>query len=320
MRYFRIIYLVTAVVTTVGVYALAPYVAPYIPDFVKPVPAPAQGSGSNQSSSPGLVLKRGGRTVIPPTGGRDIGEGSATDSTPATRPRVELSRDDETPPELNNIFLAKHSDTPGWGITHKPATVYHLNGVRAGKVDAGVLVEFRSRKSSSKGAMIECIVIMGEQRSQPVLLGAAELYLFTESYRKLSERQLSALQEYYAASGKILERKNTLLQIAASKNPHFLRYEAAYKKLMEHIRRAKELSAERDKVSGAAKMRIEDQLRVMKHEEGQIRKEYDAIHIKFRAWKEANSDAVAKPDQDPEIAELQKTMTALRTYVPGLAL
>lgn len=227
---------------------------------------------------------------------------------------------DELPPALNGIYIVRRGDTPSWGMAHQRASVYKLDGTHSGQIAAGTLVEYRELKKSSKGTMVECIVLMDGRRSEPVLISAKELRLFTGSYEKLSPRQMADLKSYYVLSGKIADRKNELLKIAGAKNPHFAQYEAAHTKLMEHINRAKELSEQRDKATGLIKMRLEDQLRTMKHDEGRLRVAYDAIHKKFRDWKDQNADVLAKPDNDPEIIRVRDEMAELRKRVPGLAI
>ena len=61
---------------------------------------------------------------------------------------------------------------------------------------------------------------------------------------------------------------------------------------MTHVEKAKQLSRKRDKATDQEKIQIEDTLRQMKTTEAQLRKTYDAIHLKFRTWKEQHADEI----------------------------
>jgi|GEM_PF-1052270 len=329
MRFFWPVYFCVAVAGTVGVYVTAPLARSYVPDFIKIAVVP-ESPDSNTAVPPVVVMKivpSTAKTVRPRRVTPDIAsvapaarkvETVTEQTSGAGLPRIETV--DELPPALNGIYFVRRGDTPGWGMAHQRASVYKLDGSYSGNIVAGTLVEYCDLKKSSKGTMVECVVIMDRRRSEQVLVSSTELRLFTGSYEKLSGRQIADLKKYYVLNGKIAERKSELLKIAAAKNPYFSQYEAAHKKLMSHIDRVKELIDQRDKATGLIKMRLEDQLRTMKYEDGRVRAEYDAIHKKFREWKEQNADAVAKPEKDPEIIKFSGEMAELRKRVPGLAI
>ncbi|MDD4175337.1 MAG: hypothetical protein PHN34_13955 [Kiritimatiellae bacterium] len=226
---------------------------------------------------------------------------------------------EELPPALNGIYLAQRGERPGWGVTHQRTVYYTLDGTRAGHVEGGALLEFHGTRTSSKGGMVECILQEDNIPATPMLVSASDVYLFTGDHRKLSPRQRDDLKAYYALTGKIAARKKELLQLAADRNPFFTEYQAAYKTLMAHIETAKALSLKRDKASELEKMRIEDSLRQMKMTEAQLRKTYDAIHLKFRTWKEQHANEIAKPENDAQVQQWTQQRLALIPRVPGLA-
>ena len=320
MRFFWPIYVVSTTVATVGVYFAAPLVRPYVPEFLKLPSKTAQiaGDGAHQ---PEAVLK------IVPSSVPVTAVTSETLETPdkagkadaATRADTAVAVADELPPALNGIYLAQRGEKPGWGITHQRTVYYKLDGGRAGHVDGGVLLDYRGTRTSSKGGMVECVLNENGTPSSPVLVGVGDVFLFTGDRAKLSARQLADLQTYYALSGKIASRKNELLQASAAKNPFFATYQAAYKTLMEQIDRAKVLTAQRDRATELEKMRIEDQLRDMKMKETRLRAEYDALHLKFRTWKQQHAHEIAKPEDDPFVKQWSQQKVDLRPRVPGLA-
>ena len=297
MRNFWLIYLITAAAATVGVYVAAPMARPLVPNALKRAPVVAD---SRQPAD----AKAADRSTAAPS---------------PVAPMSQVEEVDELPPALHGIYLARSNEKPGWGITRHAISYYLPNGTRVGQVDGGVLFDFQNTRTSSKGNMVECILHGENIPATPMLVNTADVLLFTGDYRKLSPVQLAALNQYYALSGKIAARKKELLQESAQKNPFFATYQASYNTLTRHTEQAKELTAQRDKAMDSERMRIEDKLREMKLAEIQIRKDYDAIHQKFRAWKDQHANELTKPENDASIQQWMQQQTDLLPRVPGLA-
>lgn len=311
MRFFWPIYLTVAAVGTAGVFVAAPLARPYIPEWLKiSVPTVPDAEQSVVAARSQSAERTAVRVEPAPTAPVPVEQALA-----ATR-EAQL---EELPPALNGIYLAQRGERPGWGVTHQRTVYYTLDGTRAGHVEGGALLEFHGTRTSSKGGMVECILQEDNIPATPMLVSASDVYLFTGDHRKLSPRQRDDLKAYYALTGKIAARKKELLQLAADRNPFFTEYQAAYKTLMAHIETAKALSLKRDKASELEKMRIEDSLRQMKMTEAQLRKTYDAIHLKFRTWKEQHANEIAKPENDAQVQQWTQQRLALIPRVPGLA-
>jgi len=305
MRYFWPIYLTTFVAGTVVVFVTAPLARPYVPEWMK---------ASTPSAATNVVRPVAAARIQ--SSGRTAVHAASAGQAPTT---IQESQLDELPPALHGIYLAQRGERPGWGITHQRAVYYKPDGSRAGHVEGGVLFDFQGVRTSSKGSMVECILHEDNAPPSPMLISASDAYLFTGDHKKLSRQQRDDLKAYYTLTGKIASRKKELLQQAADKNPHFPEYQAAYKTLMAHIEKAKQLSDKRDKATDLEKMRIEDSLRQMKTAEAQLRKTYDAIHLKFRTWKEQHANEIAKPEDDAQIQQWTQQRLALISRVPGLA-
>jgi hypothetical protein len=304
MRYFWPIYLVTAAVGTAGVYVAAPLARPFVPDALK------RAVSAVLSRQPPETEASGAETLSPPS------PLSPPSMLPSPRQDAEA---DELPPALHGIYFAQRGEKPGWGVTRHPTAYYTSDGTRAGQVDGGVLLDFQGTRTSSKGGMVECILHGENIPATPLLVSAADIYLFTGDYRKLSSNQLADLKAYYALGGKIALRKKELLQDAARKNPFFESYQTSYNTLMAHVEQAKELTTRRDKAMDLDRMRVEDKLREMKVAEVRLRKEYDEIHQKFRTWKEQHANELAKPENDASVRQWAQQQAELIPRVPGLA-
>ncbi len=310
MKFFWPIYFLTAVVSTAGVYVAAPLARPYVEAvFGKPKAAPSPVS-SGADPSGGLLLK----TVAPPP----PAEAEPAPSRPAKPAAAEEG--DEMAPSMNGIYLVSRGDKPGWGITNQRTTYYGLDGSRLGHVAGGVLLDFKAERVSSIGNMVECVLLENGKPSVPRLVSKKDVYLFTGSYAKLSDKQRADLQAYYAFNGQIGARKDELLQAAAAKNPFFATYSQAYRAYTAHLDAAKALTVKRDHATEQDKTRLEEQLREMKMAETALRTEYEAAHTKFRSWKEQHAAELAKAEDDPDVKKWTQEMAALRRGILGLGL
>jgi hypothetical protein len=309
MKFFWPIYLFAAVVGTAGVYVAAPLARPYVePFFGRRNFSPA----AHQEQQPAAMIEV--KNVAPLS--------SVTTEPEPSAPAAAAASDegDEVSPAMNGIYPAARNEKPGWGITFQRTSTYGLDGARLGHVPGGVLLEYRNARVSSAGNMVECVLLENGTPSAPRLVSKKDVCLFTGTYAKLSAKQRSALLAYYTLSGKIGQRKTELLQASAARNPYFSEYNQAYKTYMAHIDKAKALTAQRDKATELDKSRLEDRLREMKVAETALRTQYDALHAKFRAWKQEHANEIAKAENDPDVKRWTQEMAALRQRVPGLAL
>ena len=295
MRYFWPIYLITTAVGTAGVYVAAPLARPYVPDALK-------GMMSAASVQQPLEL-----------------ETICEVATPSPVASVAQNADsDELFPAQHGIYLARRGEKPAWGITSQQTSYYLPGGTRVGHVEGGTLLEFRSTHTSSKGNMVECVLLGEDMAASPMLVKETDIRLFTGDYRKLSSNQLADLKMFYTLSGKIAQRKKELLQDSAQKNPHFTAYQTSYNALTKHTERAKELTVRRDNAMDAERMRIGETLREMKVAEIKLRKDYDELHQKFRAWKDQHAGELATAESDTSIKQWAQQQTDLAQRVPGL--
>ena len=303
MRFFWPIYLLAAVSGTAAVYVAAPLARPYARHLFPPS---APGEPAAPARPPSAVLSPPPSALRSPS----PAPSDVSDKSDAS---------DDSAPALRGIYLADRKEKPEWGITHQQTAVFSPDGTRLRQVPGGTLLEYRAQRASSKGGMIECLLVQEDSLSPPRLVSQRDVFLFTGSYKRLSARQLADLQAYYTLSGKIGLRKNELLRVSAVKNPFFTAYQAAYKRLTDHIEASRALVARRDSVAEEEKTRLEDQLREMKMTETRLRAEYNAEHAKFRAWKEQHAAELPVSENDPSIRQWRKEMEELRAGIPGLA-
>lgn len=309
MRFFWPIYLLAGVVSTAVVYMAAPYARPYVGPLF-PDSARSAASVDDVNTASAAVLKTvpsRGQPQVPFTPGKPE-DFSLT-----------LAPVEDDAPALLGIYLAERKERPEWGITHQQTAVFAPDGTRLRQVPGGTLLEYRAQRASSKGSMVECLLVQEDSLSPPRLVSQKDVFLFTGSYKRLSVRQLADLQAYYTLSGKIGLRKNELLQVSAAKNPFFAAYQAAHKKLLEHIDGSRALVAQRDSAVNVEKTNLEDRLREMKMEENRLRNAFNAEHTKFRAWKEQHASELPSFDNDASVQMWRQEMAKRRISIAGLA-
>ena len=306
MKFFWPIYLSSLFIGTAGVYVAAPMARPYVSGIFgkntsRPSPAGKANVPSAQPEKPRLPA-------------------AAVPSQPAPPVSAPPEESDDTPPVLQGINLASRGDKPTWGVTHQRTSYYKTNGARLGHVQGGTLISFKEMRPSSKGMMVACQLLTDGSSNDVYLVSSKDVCLFTGSYAQLTSRQIDALKTYYTLNGKISQRKTELLQVSASKNPFFTAYNAAYTVYTAQIDKAKELTVQRDRATGAEKSSLEDQLREMKMAETRLKAEYEDEHLKFRTWKEQHASELAKPENDPDVKKWTQEMGELRSRIAGLAL
>ncbi len=314
MKFFWPIYLLTATVATAVVYVAGPLARPYLQPIFASTAEVSNGDLDSQQPAAILAITKSQQTPAPVR---------SSTTTPATAPDNRSSAfsddDDDMPPALKKIFIANARDTPEWGITRQEANFYQLDGTRLGKIGGGMIFACDQIRNSSRGAMVECRFKQSSGNEKTVLLSRKEVHLFTGKFEDLSKKQQDALQQYYTLTGKITARKAEVLEAASQKNPHFKSYQAAYKRYLDHVEKAKGLVAQRDAATGLTRANLEDQLRNTKAEESRIKAELDATDTKYREWKAQHPESQVNPADDPQIKRWNSELPALRKVIPGLA-
>ena len=219
------------------------------------------------------------------------------------------------------VQLALRGDVkPGWGVVRQQTNRYTADGRWMGSVAAGSLIDYVGTVSSSKGAMVGCLLCTTNERSSVrSLISQKDLHLFTGSYRSLSDKQVKDLRAYYELAGKIALRRNELLQASAAKNPFFPDYQAAYRVLMTNIDKARGEVILRDHAAGAEKVQAQERLSDVRMEQRRLLLKYDEVEGKFKDWKKEHAAELQSPDDDADIRQMTKLKRTLAPAIPELA-
>jgi hypothetical protein len=301
VKLFWPVYLSVFVVGSAGVYLAAPWCRPYI--------APYFGHSAARTLAGTDTVQEAPANSEPSA--TDTGAPAAQD-TPALEP-------DATPAQ-KGVFMASANSNPDWGITAQQTSYYKLDGTRVGLVAGGSAFHYRETVFSSRGEMVKGQFFAGSLTNGVFLVGKNDVHLFTGAYTALTPRQCADLRAYYELRGKIVHRQNELILAAASKNPFFPAYHAAYEAYTAHLEKARLLSKQRERATNLERTQIEDKLHEMKHAEIQLKTDCEAAHQKFSAWKTQHAGSEPVPENDPSIRQWQKDMLVHQSNIPGLAM
>jgi len=301
MKSFWKVYVLVALVGSAGVYFAAPYARPFMKRFVKEEKQkkPSAGGfrvGGGVSGSSG---QPGESSVAPPS---DPNAGNFEDT-----------------PALLGIYLAAGRRNPNWGVIKSKTNLYSKEGKRLGELPAGVIFNYKTRSSSSKGKMISCSLLHKEKEMGPYLIQHKDVYLFTGQYSRLSKNQRHNMEAYYKVKGDVEARKVELMQQLAVKNPHYIAYKQTYERYMSLIDKSKELSMQSDKATGLMRASLDDQLRQMKNDEAELQTKYDKIHAQYKLWKQQHASELPDSSKDSKLNKYSREMQRLAKLIPGLA-
>jgi uncharacterized protein (DUF1697 family) len=226
------------------------------------------------------------------------------------------------PPPKDIRLVSRGDAVPAWGIVRQQASRYTPEGVRDGTVEAGTFVDCQKVVGSSKGPMAVCLLEPADGTTVARrLINTKDLHLFTGTFRILARGQQQALRTYYELDGRIMLRKNELLQASAAKNPHFSAYQAAYRELTAHIRKSRDEVFRRDHaVGGADRVQAQERLFAARMEERRLRTVLEEAGKRFTTWRGEHTGELALPEHDEEITDLTRLKKTLSSMLPGLGL
>ena len=326
-------YLAAAVIGSLAVYVGAPYLLPYLPGD-KPTPpdeAPTEpvwtqvATDSVQSSEfsvPGSDAE--------PAAVESKDEGTGNDSTvkPSNRQTVKPSNEtsgSQGEPEVivENVrgytpsterIRASGSDVTYWGVTIVDAPFYDRDGkLRDTKLAGGTLIEQTGAKSSSRGEMAICRIWRNGNWAGSYLVATADLIRFDGGREEVDADDVDNLCTYYGLNAAVERRKEELVQKAAAANPYFAELKRKATAYKEHMKRAEELTAQRDTAKGAARNQIIAELTKLKNAEAREAAEVQALTRKYEEWKKAHpSSSMANPSSDPVCKGYLDKMAALK--------
>ena len=197
MRRFWTVYITVAFLGTAGVYVAAPLARPYVAKWsgasrMRPAPPPLDDpvvplaqttlGGDGPAIEPEL-------TVTQPEETAEV-EGSVL--------REEQGR---SPATLGVGLVSRGDRTPLWGIACRRSPYFMMDGLPTGVLEAGKRIDYRRRRPSGQGSMVEFMIDSpGGIPTTPYLVSETNVVLFSGDYSRLTPQQNKALNDFCAAA------------------------------------------------------------------------------------------------------------------------
>lgn len=186
MRHFWTLYLTTALVSTAGVYCLAPLARPFLVNSAAPREPSAEAEAPEEAGSEFPALEEPAPLTRSLEEARPSGVGAAEEPV-------------RSPAMLGIHLVARGDLAPSWGLTCRPSACFMMDGLPTVCLEAGKKIDYRSTQYSSRGAMVEFMVDSPVGiPTTPYLTSQTNLYLFTGSYAGLTAGQIEELKDCYA--------------------------------------------------------------------------------------------------------------------------
>jgi len=197
-----------------------------------------------------------------------------------------------------------------WGLTiNHAAPVYSLKGKKLGKLPPGKAINVLERKLKSKGEFLIC-TLEGKSdrkfvlRSRDVITYKCDINAVSEEQRKLCLQQAKIL-------GAISAREDTLKKAAAGRNPYAAEYKKALSDYKKFAAKSNALLEEYNNSTGARRMKVADELRLIKEKSAIVVESFNEIKNKYKGWKSKHGSATPNFDRDPKIKQLKQRLAAV---------
>ena len=297
MKFFWPVYLTVAVTGTAVIYFLAPKLG-------------WQRESAGEQDPPRITVSAN----LPTNGMNRVVSGTvAASATPDALPPV-AGQD----PISLGIFPARPNQTPDWGITVRDTVRYSVRGKNLGLIPAATIFRFHKKIKSEDGSQLVSCSLNLNQPSETSLVAFASTRLFVGDPNRLSAKQRETMSAYYRLAGQIASRKEELARESAAKNPFFTAWSQARKNLRQHQAESRRLTAERDRASGDASMKLTGTLQKRRYDQASLEQKERAAYAQYTDWRKKHPEATLDAEKDPKVQSWRKQMSVLEPTITGL--
>ncbi len=247
-----------------------------------------------------------------------------TESTNDTAPAVDTATSVPAVEQHPRPALAKADEECSWGITCAPFPYYTTDGVAAGMLSGGVLINCLEYVTINNVLCIRATSAESDNETQ-LLFPQRAVLLMTSRPEGLDAEALTALKGYYkyeAEIEKYVREQQMKSNSNGDANPYKKEYVAAYQAYEASIKEAKRITEARDKADMGDRVKAEDLLRTLRHEQAVLQRRVQDVQPKYREWKnahpEAYSGAAFDPNKDPQVVSLRAEQKRLAPLLQGL--
>ncbi len=197
------------------------------------------------------------------------------------------------------------AESGGWGVTVAPqARVYNLEGKSIGLAPAGSLFKVLASKTSSKGDLIVCTVVVDGKKHPRAIIREGDVVLHGGALADTTAEQRSLCVRHAKLLAGIQARETQLRDASTGNNPHKAEYAKASRAYKQFAKRNNALLKEYEAASGPRRMELANELRSLKLARPRIEEAYQSAKSKYAAWKDQAPPAEA-PDLEGD-SELQR--------------
>ncbi len=208
------------------------------------------------------------------------------------------------------------SDILGWGVTMKETSINPIGEPkRKLKTEGGTLIEITRLEEYTA----ECKIWQNKSWQGPFSISLVDVLRFDGTRADVEAQSVVDLCYYYKLLYAAELRKKELTDIELQKNPHYLELREtgiAYREL-EH--RVKELTAQRDKATGAKRNKIADELRSLEVENTRLSKCLKETTEKYEKWKAANPINI-DIEGDSIISRINEKLESVKPRIEGFGI
>lgn len=324
-RYLTVLGLGTAAVWFLSPKAYAVLRQRFADDFAAADVQEADGWDDGSEAGPSSTSNGEGLAEEPP-----IAEDAAAASAAAgqlapaevapLQPSDEDAAEERRPLSLERIWQSS-SDVAMWGVVAEECAAYRKDGKKLpARAPGGTLVEITKTTFTSKGDQMALCVLWdaGRKRwSEQILLPAANIAMFFGTRDELLAEDVERLMEFCRLNAALAARRDELDREAVDRNPYAAQLRDINAENKMFAARTKELTAERDRLTGAARNRVADELRALEAKSTEISLETRRLVALYEEWKNSHPSSPVDYMRDYRYREIEMKLRAAR---PGVAM
>jgi len=202
--------------------------------------------------------------------------------------------------------------TSEWGLTtdHETA-IYSTKGKLLGHISAGNMLIIHKRKNTSEGDFLECTIIKNGKKHKNMIIKSEHAIIYNCNLADITPEQRKLSIQHAKLLGQISKREAQLKKDSTDKNPYAAKYKSALANYKQTAKKNNSLLKAYNNATGPRRMELADQLRLIKHNSEETKKEYTAAKKQYKTWKSQNSSYNIDFGNDSQIHKLQQQIATI---------
>lgn len=206
-----------------------------------------------------------------------------------------------------------------WAVVSRSgAEVYRSSGDVPLRLPAGTSLHTSGRRTGPDGQFVSCqLPIPGPRLSQPFHLQAESVTLYAGSLDAMSDETLSTAQQLARLQADLHTLRAKSPAPERQDNPHLAEMKRTREAIVAHQNQARALQQQFAEATGDNRMKLGDQLRMLKGEEIKLQQDHKAAKGPYDSWNAAHPKQATS--EDPHLSALEKEIAALAAKLPPVA-